>query len=77
MAPAVFYPADFCEKLAGLGCQVIRFDNRDIGHSTHFPPAKNDDEKPSSSISDMVEDVDGILIYYGIEKAIVVGHSRQ
>ena len=75
MAPAVFYPATFCEKLAGLGFQVIRFDNRDIGYSTHFPPAKNDDDAPPYSIFDMVEDVNGVLIYYGIEKAIVVGHS--
>ncbi|MCL2000889.1 MAG: alpha/beta fold hydrolase [Planctomycetes bacterium] len=75
MAPAVFYPTTFCEKLAGLGFQVIRFDNRDIGYSTHFPPAKNDADAPPYSIFDMVEDVNGILIYYGIEKAIVVGHS--
>jgi len=75
MAPAVFYPADFCEKLAGLGCQVIRFDNRDIGYSTHFSPAKNDDDKLPYSIYDMVKDVNSVLAHYGIEKAIVIGHS--
>ena len=75
MAPAVFYPAVFCEKLAGLGYKVIRFDNRDIGYSTHFPPAKNDGDTPPYSILDMVEDVNSVLIHYCVEKAIVVGHS--
>ena len=31
---------DFCEQLVERGFQVIRFDNRDVGRSTHkdFPP---------------------------------------
>ena len=62
MAPAVFYPTVFCEKLAGAGFRVIRFDNRDIGFSTHFPSAKNADDAPPYSIYDMVEDVNGVLI---------------
>lgn len=74
MAPAAFYPAGFCEKLAGLGCKVIRFDNRDIGYSTHFTPAEDDDDPPYS-IHDMVEDVYSVLAYYGIEKATIAGHS--
>jgi pimeloyl-ACP methyl ester carboxylesterase len=33
---------EFCEQLAGRGFRVVRFDNRDIGRSTHlsFPPPK-------------------------------------
>ena len=75
MAPAAFFPTVFCEGLAGSGVRVIRFDNRDIGYSTHFPPAKNDDDTPPYSIYDMVEDVNSVLIHYDVGKAIVVGHS--
>ena len=32
----IAWPDPFCEKLAGAGFRVIRFDNRDIGLSTHF-----------------------------------------
>ena len=75
MAPAVFFPTDFCMKLADLDYQVIRFDNRDIGYSTHFQPAKNDNDPLPYTVYDMVEDVNQILVFYNIEKAIVVGHS--
>jgi pimeloyl-ACP methyl ester carboxylesterase len=30
------WPDPFCEKLAAAGFRVLRFDNRDIGLSTHF-----------------------------------------
>ncbi len=33
------WPDPFCEKLAAHGFRVIRFDNRDVGLSTKFPPA--------------------------------------
>jgi pimeloyl-ACP methyl ester carboxylesterase len=37
--------ADFCAKLADRGFYVIRYDNRDVGHSTHLsnrphPPSR-------------------------------------
>jgi len=31
MAPAIFWESHFCESLASVGYDVIRFDNRDIG----------------------------------------------
>ena len=37
---------DFCEQLAERGFYVVRFDNRDIGRSTHFdfrPPTRRAD----------------------------------
>ena len=36
----IAWPAEFCRELARRGFYVIRFDNRDIGRSTHmdFPP---------------------------------------
>ena len=32
----IAWPDPFCQKLAAAGFRVIRFDNRDIGLSTHF-----------------------------------------
>ena len=32
----VAWHEDFCERLVGEGFYVIRFDNRDIGRSTHI-----------------------------------------
>jgi pimeloyl-ACP methyl ester carboxylesterase len=37
MAPALFWEDSFCARLAANGYFVIRFDNRDMGRSTHFP----------------------------------------
>ena len=31
-AQMIYWRSDFCEKLAGNGFYVIRFDNRDIGY---------------------------------------------
>jgi pimeloyl-ACP methyl ester carboxylesterase len=33
----VAWHEDFCRQLAAAGFHVVRFDNRDIGHSTHLP----------------------------------------
>ena len=38
----IAWPEDFCDELAERGFYVVRFDNRDIGRSTHFdfsPPS--------------------------------------
>ena len=35
----VAWPDSFCEQLASRGLHVLRFDNRDIGRSTHLPGA--------------------------------------
>ncbi|CAN5393559.1 alpha/beta hydrolase [soil metagenome] len=32
----VAWHEEFCEQIAGHGFHVVRFDNRDIGHSTHL-----------------------------------------
>ena len=32
----IAWPDAFCESLVGSGFRVIRFDNRDVGHSTHI-----------------------------------------
>jgi pimeloyl-ACP methyl ester carboxylesterase len=75
MAPAVFYPTVFCEKLSDAGFRVIRYDNRDIGHSTHFTPARDNNEAAPYSIDDMAEDVKSVFDAYNADRSVIVGHS--
>ena len=35
-AQLIFWPETLCEGLAAKGFRVVRFDNRDIGKSTHL-----------------------------------------
>jgi pimeloyl-ACP methyl ester carboxylesterase len=74
---------DFCDQLAGRGFHVVRFDNRDIGRSTHmdFPPPSTREVvrrrvRPDQyDLSDMADDARGLLRELGIEPAHVVGAS--
>ncbi|MCP4553365.1 MAG: alpha/beta hydrolase, partial [Bacteroidetes bacterium] len=62
MAPSVFWNDEFCLALSTKGYYVIRFDNRDIGRSTHFQqsdPAVG--IKLPYSIEDMVRDAKVVL----------------
>ncbi|MDF2255600.1 alpha/beta fold hydrolase [Streptantibioticus ferralitis] len=38
-AQMINWPDGFCAELVGRGVQVIRFDNRDCGRSSHFRAA--------------------------------------
>lgn len=82
------WPAEFCEMIVARGFQVIRFDNRDVGLSTHFhgveTPSMMDvfsefleGKKPSVpyTVSDMASDTIGVLDAARIEKAHIVGVS--
>ena len=73
---------DFCEQLAGEGFYVVRFDNRDTGHSTHFksaPPTQMElltrRVKPAYRLSDMADDAAGLLRELDLAPAHVVGAS--
>ena len=74
---------DFCEQLAERGFYVVRFDNRDIGRSTHFefsPPSVKQMVTrrfgpEQYSLSDMAEDLEVLLRELGIAPAHVVGAS--
>ena len=76
MAPAVFWTTSFCKALVNMGFFVIRFDNRDMGYSTHFEPCRpNTNVELAYSINDMADDVNGILNQFSIKKAFIAGHS--
>ncbi len=75
---------EFCELLAERGFRVVRFDNRDIGHSTMLEaagvPARLDlflGRRGSAAylLSDMAIDTIGLMDHLGIESAHVVGAS--
>jgi pimeloyl-ACP methyl ester carboxylesterase len=74
----------FCEMLAGRGFRVVRFDNRDIGHSTMIEAAglpKRTDmllgrrRTAPYLLRDMAEDTIGLMDYLGIGSAHLVGAS--
>jgi pimeloyl-ACP methyl ester carboxylesterase len=74
---------DFCEQLAERGFYVVRFDNRDIGRSTHFdfrPPSVKQMltrrlNPEQYTLSDMAEDSVGLLRELDLAPAHVVGAS--
>jgi pimeloyl-ACP methyl ester carboxylesterase len=60
----------FCERLAAAGRYVIRYDHRDTGGSTTYPPGE-----PGYTGDDLVADALGILDHLGVERAHFVGLS--
>jgi pimeloyl-ACP methyl ester carboxylesterase len=59
----------FCTSLAARGHRVVRFDNRDIGLSSHVAPEDTYD------LSDMAADTVGVMSALGIDRAHLVGRS--
>jgi len=77
------WPDDFCRELADQGFRVVRFDNRDCGHSTRIPGAppspaqliRRRIEPVLYTLSDMARDARGLLQALDLEPAHVVGAS--
>jgi pimeloyl-ACP methyl ester carboxylesterase len=70
MASMLWWPAEFCERLAAGGRFVIRYDNRDTGRSTSYEPGR-----PGYTFADLVADAVAVLDAHGVERAHVVGVS--
>lgn len=83
-AQLIHWPETFCQALVNNGLQVIRFDNRDSGLSTHLTDAPTpnlpsvlagDYSSASYTLSDMAHDAVGLLDHLGIGQAHIVGAS--
>lgn len=60
----------FCERLAAAGRYVIRYDHRDTGASTTYPPGE-----PGYTGDDLDADALALLDHLGVERAHLVGIS--
>lgn len=69
-ASMLWWPETLCRRLAGRGRFVIRYDQRDTGLSTKYPPGR-----PSYGMEDVVDDAFAVLDAYGISSAHFVGFS--
>lgn len=79
----IAWPDQMCEDLAKHGHYVVRFDNRDVGLSTHLQgvraPAPRDillrRAKPPYTMHDLADDAAGLMTALDIGSAHVVGAS--
>ena len=69
-ASMLWWEEALCARIAAGGRYVIRFDNRDTGRSSAWPPGR-----PGYGIGDMAGDAIGILDALGVTRAHVVGRS--
>jgi len=79
----IAWPDDFCAELAAHGRYVVRFDNRDVGLSTHLHGTRAPSylgvvlrgQPVPYTIEDMADDVVGLLEGLGLERVHLVGAS--
>jgi pimeloyl-ACP methyl ester carboxylesterase len=79
----VAWHEDFCEGLAARGLHVVRFDNRDIGRSTHMsaaPPTvaqilRRSRRAASYTLADMADDAAALMRRLELAPAHVIGAS--
>lgn len=78
------WPDEFCEALAEEGFHVIRFDNRDIGLSTHLHELGSPDLSPLFTggpvtapylLADMADDIALLLDALALDRVHLVGAS--
>jgi len=83
-AQLIGWPDGFCQTLVERGLYLIRFDNRDVGRSSHLSNApapdlpavlRGDLASVSYTLSDMATDTIGLLDVLGIDSAHLVGAS--
>jgi pimeloyl-ACP methyl ester carboxylesterase len=68
--PMDAWDAGLCQLLADGGRHVIRYDNRDTGESTSYPPGR-----PRYGFDDLVRDAMGLLDELGVGPVHLVGGS--
>ena len=79
----IHWDLELCEMLVDRGFHVIRFDNRDVGHSTKIAAPVPDVRRAMLGLhvdapyllGDMADDAAGLLDHLGIQAAHVVGAS--
>jgi pimeloyl-ACP methyl ester carboxylesterase len=69
-ASMLWWEEELCDQIAARGRLVIRYDNRDTGRSTCYPPGR-----PGYALSDLAADALGILDALGIQRAHLVCRS--
>ena len=87
-AQLIFWPEALCRGLAAKGFRVVRFDNRDIGKSTHLKDSPAPDPRALMAevmagrrpdvpytLDDMADDVVGLMDALGVERAHIAGAS--
>ncbi len=79
----IAWPDELCEDLAARGHHVIRFDNRDVGESTHLRGVRaprlsqvvTGRRKPPYTVDDMAADTVGLVDALGLGRVHLVGAS--
>ena len=87
-AQLILWPEALCQGLAAKGFRVVRFDNRDIGKSTHLSHLPAPDpralmaevmagKRPAVpyALDDMADDAVGLMDALRVERAHIVGAS--
>ena len=69
------YQPAWCNMFAARGLFVIRFDNRDMGLSTHFTHASASDQGQCYQLSDMANDVVAVMDALELAGAHIMGLS--
>jgi pimeloyl-ACP methyl ester carboxylesterase len=63
------FKVELCNRFADEGFRVVRFDNRDVGLSTHLPG------RPKYTVEDMATDGFAVLDAIGVPSAHIAGWS--
>ena len=87
-AQLIFWPDSLCEGLAAKRFRVVRFDNRDVGKSTHLAGQSAPDPRAlfaevmggrhphvPYTLDDMANDAVGLMDALGVDRAHIVGAS--